>query len=777
MNAPFALFRGPVPHPVAILACCLAALPAVGRSQAVPKPGDPLAVPAGRLAAALAVAGRVWFDRQPDGSLWVAGSTYKARFDRQGGMRFVTVHDVTAPEHTLDLRLHGVALGGEPLTLAEPTVTVGETAVDIDHGRLLERYLLAPTHVEQTFRFTTLPRRERLDLYVEVAAGAGLAFAADDVALSFADAEGRGISVGRAVAIDGAGRRRPLPTTMTDGRLHIEVPAQFVAEATLPLTIDPVVRGIVTVSAAAQRDHDPDVAYDASTGRYVVVWERDVSATDSDVWSAELDDDLQLVAGSVAPIDISTDCWERPKVANDSATDRFLVVAQRSLRRSSPFAIWGRTRTAGTLAVSAPLAIADASQAGHAPGDKYSPDVGGDPSGEVGTYFAVVWQRETTASNHDIHAKQVTSEATPRLRNAAPTVVDDSPAFEFFPTISKSNGGRPQATQRWFLGWVRQKTAVDWDVHGSVMTWDGRLPQPPLPRTFVVDDSDANDHEPTVSSPTDEVGGERFALYAWQRGPGGGPTHLQGIVFDQGVGDAMPAPRSPAVNLNLLDGAPVVRSPRTPSADCDGVRFAVAYAEDFSAVDVDTRISTFHYLYGVAGSGALGSSEARATLGYSTSREQHPEITAVRSGGGGALRSCVVWDDDRGGGADAIEAALYEGYQPGGFAWFGTGCSGLGLAATGTPALGGRVTVSVQGRTGNTAQLWGARTTPLTLCNGCTWLVDGLALPDPVALAIPADMALFGGAIDVQGVDVNPGSCAFVPVDLRLTRGLEITIR
>lgn len=49
----------------------------------------------------------------------------------------------------------------------------------------------------------------------------------------------------------------------------------------------------------------------------------------------------------------------------------------------------------------------------------------------------MVWQRETTAWNHDIHAKQVTNEAIPRLRNPAPTVVDDSLAFEFFPTISK----------------------------------------------------------------------------------------------------------------------------------------------------------------------------------------------------------------------------------------------------------------------------------------------------------------------------------------------------
>jgi hypothetical protein len=315
---------------------------------------------------------------------------------------------------------------------------------------------------------------------------------------------------------------------------------------------------------------------------------------------------------------------------------------------------------------------------------------------------------------------------------------------------------------------------VDWDIHGSTMTWDGLLP--PLAPNFVVDDSGANDHNPTVSSPTDDVGGARFALYAWERGVPG-LTTVQGIVFDQGLGGALPAARCPSTGLSLLDGAPLlVRSPREPSADSDGIRFAVAYTETLG------RRHRHPDLHLPPSGGRRRDRCDRAERGarhprLQRSAEQAPEITSVRSGGGPAVRYCATWDDDRGANPDAIEAVRYEGRGPGGFVRFGSGCNGLSLATAGAPALGARLDFAVQGRTGNAAVIVGSRIPDVTLCGSCTWMVDGIALPDPLALVVPRDPVFLGVVIAAQGVDVNAGVCGFIPADLRFTEAVTITIR
>lgn len=759
------------------LSLSLAALLAAGlNAQTNDPPKEDRAVQAaladGKLGRLVDSAARVFVDRPRAGQVWVAGTGYKAGFDA-GGLTFVTTPGRTIPGQRFGARLAGIAIDGHALPLGAAKLSASERSVDLDHGPVVESYRLAQEHVEQTFVFAALPHRGAIEITVDVATAPAVRVDEAPASFDFIDGTGNGVRYGRAVAIDGAGRRLDLDTRCADGRIRIAVPASFVATARLPLVVDPIIGAIVQVSTNAQQEREPDVAYDATNNRWVIVWQRDVSPTDSDVWSVELDANLQIVPGSLTPIDISTDCWERPKVANNRAAARHLVVAQRSVGRASPFAIWGRSLDAGTHAVSPVLAIADATQPGHAAGDKYSPDVGGDPSGDGNSYFTVVWQRETTPLDHDIHAKQVTNEAMPRLRNAAPTVIDDSPAFEFFPTISKSNGNGPRATQRWFIGYVRQRQATDWDIHGSTMTWDGLLPPAP---NFLVEGSADNDHNPTVSSPTDDAGGTRFALYAWERGLPGA-TRIQGIVFDQGLGGAMPAARSPSTDLSLLDGAPLIRSPREPSADSDGVRFAVAYTETYSGSDIDTRISTFHHLVGAGATGAIGVSDPRGILGYSTSAEQAPEISSVHSGGGPALLYCATWDDQRGTSPDAIEAVRYEGRGATAFVRFGSGCNGLSLASSGVPALGAPLNFAVQGRTGLAAVILGFTHPGVTLCGSCTWLVEGIAFADPLAVLVPMDPTFIGVQIAAQGLDVNAGVCGPIQADLRFTEAVMFTIR
>jgi hypothetical protein len=255
------------------------------------------------------------------------------------------------------------------------------------------------------------------------------------------------VTYSSAVAIDAHGRRFAAPTSLVDGVVELRVPASFLADAVLPLTIDPVLATYTPSGSPMFDDYDPDIAYDDSNGCFCIIWNRVFSATDHDTW-AEMFDVFGLpLASTGAYVDFTGAAWTQAKVANNRIAGQFLVVASRS---GSPIEIWGRTREAESTTQSSQFQISSGS------GNKSSPDVGGDPHTSAPTFYCVVWEREFNPGiDHDVHARLVTAAAT--LHGTAAILIDNTGStYDKYPTVSKSDGVAPAGTQEWNVAWNRQ---------------------------------------------------------------------------------------------------------------------------------------------------------------------------------------------------------------------------------------------------------------------------------------------------------------------------------
>ena len=158
-------------------------------------------------------------------------------------------------------------------------------------------------------------------------------------------------------------------------------------------------------------------------------------------------------------------------MANNRIAANFLIVAEEG---TNPRAISGRTRSAGSTAMSAQFTISDAG------GDKRNPDVGGDPYPGGPTYYCVVWERvETWLFDHDVHAQLVQSDGT---MQGGPILIDNSGfTVDQFPAISNSNGNGPYQSQRWTVVWQRNVLPNVASIFGSQLTWDGTIAEATFP--------------------------------------------------------------------------------------------------------------------------------------------------------------------------------------------------------------------------------------------------------------------------------------------------------
>lgn len=247
------------------------------------------------------------FDEPGDGALWArGGAAYKARFDAENATYYPLFGPRTPRHYPLSLRLDSVTLDGRELAFERgvPYRRDG-SIVSYDRGSLIELYELRPDSMEQLFHFDRLPRGG--ELVLRMAPETELQVFASATGFELANEHGR-VGYTRAVAIDRLDRRQELATSFADGVIEIRVPAAFLDEAAFPLTIDPVI-DIFDVSADPDVDaYSPDVAYDETTNRYTIVWEKTVAATDHDVYSTLWSTGSLPILGSQVGIDFTTDC-------------------------------------------------------------------------------------------------------------------------------------------------------------------------------------------------------------------------------------------------------------------------------------------------------------------------------------------------------------------------------------------------------------------------------------------------------------------------------------
>lgn len=416
-----------------------------------------------------------------DGADWAATASFKAVW-RADGMTFTPALGSNAPQsHPFTVAL-GATAG--PLAARAVPQRRGNDVV-YDRGAVREVYRVTADHVEQLFEVDSWPSD---DLVLPIRVDTRLEPTLTPTGIEFRSPYG-GVHYGLAVLIDANGARHAMRTELADGGIRLSA---RVAGLRFPVVVDPIIRSFVAYSSSFVLIR-PDVAFGQRQRQHLVVLERVISASDSDVYSVMIDAQGVPVAGTAMWIDISTDAWRTPRVAYNYLADRFLVVASRTPASggSGTTAIWSRTRDAAAAVLGTPTQLSSTEF-----GDKVLPDVGGDFYDAGPTYFAVVWQRNFSVSDTDIHYRRVQSDGTPLgvVQN-----VDNSSAVDSAPRIAKSDGAGPSNAQAWPVVWHRQ-IGSQFDIYGARLSWDGVLATPP----FGIDTTLDDDRYPAVSSLTDE---------------------------------------------------------------------------------------------------------------------------------------------------------------------------------------------------------------------------------------------------------------------------------
>lgn len=674
-----------------------------------------------------------------DGPLWAIGHDWKAAIDGTG-FSYVPFFGSEAPRNfPLRIELAQVSVGGEPLALAVGTPVGEGTRVTTDRGSLTERLDLELRTVEQSFVFDHLPRRGalRIDLRLQ----GELAGTATADGIVFANAHG---SVGyrKAVAIDAGGAELALPIVWDGAMAHLEIPADFVAKAQLPLVVDPILNtnpGLAPAPAQTQYQRSPDLATIQGPTRNCVVWKRQWSATDQDCWVVITDGSLAATTSPIA-IDFSFESWEHVAVAGVSFARNFLVVSQVDLGGVSW--IGGRLVTASGLTGSE-LDIERDGVVGH-PGMNYRPDVGGDPFAYSGARFTVVWEHDTGPGDRDIYYKQVQSNGL--LVSSMPSLIVIDTRNETHPSISKSCRAFG-TSDRWTVAWQRSNYAfTDEDIVGAQIDPVGYLIQGP----YGIATTSAMETLPQASSLAN-IEGANYHAVVFQLLSGGQNDVACHIVGDSGALFGQ-------WNLSQMEALGLYQSRNQifPDVDSDGVRFAIGHSE-FTGSDYNTMVSTVAFL---PSNNSLRIDDERVLLGSTPGVDDYwTPICAEFSGSNQASPRYFVAGANIG--ANEIAVWDYGGFLPGQYYFpFGSQCGSLAITASGIPALGNRISFSLA-----TSNLSGfvfgfPGLQGLGVCNCVLGVANGVTVPNPHVWQIPNSPSLVNAfTLSVQGWSFGGSAC------------------
>lgn len=706
-------------------------------------------------------------DTAADGTIWARGGNWKASF-AANGVQFVPFLGSDAPRnYPLGMSWLGATAGGEAIASdTTPAATATPGRVAIGRGGCTEIYDLARDHVEQSFVFADAPRQGalqvRLRLTTELAA-----LPEADGGFLFANERG-GVRYGRATAIDAVLRQSDVESVLQGDVLMLTVPAAFVAQATFPLTIDPLVSTFpVAPGIGSPSTRNADCAHCGTfTGLTAIVHEEVYSATDHDVFVTGYESDGSI--GASVYVDFTTTSWYTPQIASHRGASQFLVVATRGGLVTS---IGGRTLTYShaattTLTPSAQFAIAT--------GPCANPDVGGDPnpSPSLPGSYCVTWEAGAFSS---VYCNLVRTDTS--LLTSGGTLLNPGYPFSGNAAVSKSCGVGAANTREWLVVWQFRYSSVDEDVYGSRIAPDGTV----LTSAFPIATSSQSETNPEVSSLTDLVeGAERYvAVYEKAIPPIGPlPAHQQicGHLF------AATTSLSGEVNLSQFLGTDPLGDQLEPCVDTDGTRFVVGFTEDPAILSQDMvpYVATLHAI-----SDTFGYTELPLAMSSYAGLDEHVQIAAERSGGTFTSRYCATWHSTSlATSATTVHGAWYMGHLGlGPTSYFNEqipSCGTSQLVATGLPALANVFFLDLTGAQAIPVILFGNWIAPNNVCPSCQLGVDPasmLLLPGThVTIFVPQQSALIGQQLGAQGLDLLAANGCATPLDFTLSNMILITL-
>ncbi|QDV06293.1 hypothetical protein Poly30_18020 [Planctomycetes bacterium Poly30] len=542
--------------------------------------------------------------QEHDGTLWCRGRHFKASADI-GGFTYVPFFGSEAPRNfPVRFGLASVTAAGEPMPIPEATrVRLQGNRVILGRGPIDEVYDVSMGSVEQSFVLNAAGLRGNLVLHVDV--DTDLVARESSSGVRFENAWGA-VDYEHAVVFDAAGSRLELPIHLIEGQVRLEVPRAFLAGASDPITVDPVISSTSLYLNLAKDAITPDVAFlgatssmgSTSTG---YVFDVPFSATDHDVRFVQVNANTTAIW-----VDFTTANWVLPKVASDSGSRQYLVTAL-GANASGLNDVYAVAIRSSNLDLSPRVIVGDTFVGQW---NNHACDVAGKSSGP--SLFKIVWERELLVPGRRvIRSAAVTpvqphSTATPPSVSTLESVTGPSATEDFtLPAISRSSGG--PGNGEWRCVFLREDFATGVQkIYGARWTDTNQLSSPPVSLFtpsigFRIQGLDVS--EGLTSRPGPLFGEALYCVTASMTNPSGGDdVWVYGAERDEIFGASL---------LSSREHRPLNPEQAYPSVGATASQFVVSYRE------YDPASNHYQYLFSgvhMTNSGKVGVSERRTLL-------------------------------------------------------------------------------------------------------------------------------------------------------------------
>ncbi|MEM1451845.1 MAG: hypothetical protein AAGI22_22240, partial [Planctomycetota bacterium] len=554
------------------------------------------------------------------------------------------------PDASVRLSLHSVTRGGTALPL-DPDVALRDVngRLEVDRGSLVEAYDYDLQSVEQLFRFDALSGSGDLVVTMDVDTDLAMRGGPDGIVFWNDIAQ---VNYSNAFVYDANGVKVPIETTWDQRSISLTVPASFLAGATHPITIDPVINSFAFGGGTVD-DSEPDIAFDRDENRYLVVFEDFATATDTDLYYFAVDENGNVDSASFSALAIgSAVAYTKPAVAVNDAADQFLVVAAGlpsggTNRQIDGFLIDVTPATATGYTDGSAFTISDN------PGgfDCFNADVAGD------TFFAVTpnsylvtWTRTFSATDNDVHGRMVASDGT--LTTGRINIENSGANNDIQCSVSASIGDATGGGDYYNVVWIRDASGnARGEVWARRVFFDGTFdgPSPTLPFQVTSETNCVNPVTTSGSAVDLEITGERYFYVAYPRVFAAGGGGLQSSIYSSVT--TFEDVAGPSVSITAMEDIVIGEDQTECAIATDGEGFMLVYSERFNGNDNDYD----QYMVSGAVLDAPGNaftptlSERHQNMAFSGATERGPAIACQYDGNErGTAReddACVVWTE------------------------------------------------------------------------------------------------------------------------------------
>jgi hypothetical protein len=433
---------------------------------------------------------------------WTAARDFKASF--HDGFAFYPALGKDQPRNLpVVWRTESVVVGGDVLVGPEATTESvhGDWRFEYRRAGILEAYDVREDGIEQTFTVTARPAGEG-DLVITGRIATDLItppVPARHGALVFKDARGTPrVTYGAALAVDANRNKTEVLTSFDGERIRLTLAGSWLASAAFPVTVDPLFSAVVIAlpPAGSGTVYWMDVARDKNSvqqkASLMVVFAREMSGLDQDVWAFQMDDTFGNIKWAWSDV---TSNWssDHTRVAYVGGDEKWVTVYRREYSNPYASALFAHVQSGASatfpVSVTIPLPCL--------PNESYSfPEIGGT---DLYMSALIVYQAEpnrngTPTTNTEVwgvilNLYQVSMGQPFRLSTDGYRPDRD----RGFPSVSPMGNDFQYG---WMVVWQERRNSTsthDWNMHAAKVDFLGK----PTASTVLEPDPGYNYHQTT----------------------------------------------------------------------------------------------------------------------------------------------------------------------------------------------------------------------------------------------------------------------------------------